>query len=76
MRFLEPDEMWCVWHDPQTGIFEWICGPEIAKELLNGGMEKINGKPVRTEIVDIWPSLKGIQVRATTSIGERINVFK
>ena len=69
-----PDEMMCVWHDSRTGIFEWICGPRIARELLTGGMKKINGKPVRVEVVDVWPQMKGIQVRATTTIGERIDV--
>lgn len=67
LRSLNSDEMWCVWHDPQTGIFEWICGPKAANELLLGGMTKINDKPVRVEIVDVWPELKGIHVRATTT---------
>lgn len=59
--------MLCVWHSPSTGIFEWICGPNIADELLHGGMTKINDKPVRVEVVDYWPSIKGIHVRATTT---------
>jgi len=71
---LKPDEMWCVWYSPETGTFEWICGPDAANDLLNGGMQKINGKPVRTHVVDIWPALKGIQVRATTTLGERYDV--
>lgn len=71
---LEPDEMWCVWYSPQTGTFEWICGVKAAENLLNGGMQRINGKSVRIEIVDYVPSLKGITVRATTTQGERIDV--
>lgn len=66
--------MWCVWHSPETGMFEFICSPEVAHDLVKGGMEKINGKPVHVHVVDIWPEIKGIQVRATTSVGGGINV--
>ena len=71
MQPLQDDEMWCVWSNPESGTYEWICGPRMADELLNGGMTKIDGKPVGVEIVDKWPQINGIQVRAT---GER-NAF-
>ena len=67
MFILTDDEMWCVWHSPSTGIYEWICGPKIADELLNGGMTKINDQPVRVDVVGHWPRINGIQIRATTS---------
>lgn len=62
---LQPDEMMSVWHSPDSGTFEWICGPTMARDLLNGGMQAINGQPCRVEVVDIWPELKGVHVRAT-----------
>ncbi len=65
LKPLQPDEMMCVWHSP--GVYEWICGEDMARELLNGGMTKINGQPVRVEVVDRHPQLGGIQVRATSS---------
>lgn len=71
MHPLEPDEMWCVWSCPESGTYEWICGSERARDLLTGGMTKINGKPVRVEIVGEWPQINGVQIRAT---GER-NAF-
>jgi hypothetical protein len=67
LKPLGPDDMWCVWHNPASGTFEWICGPDAATELLSGGMTKINGEPCRVDVVGVWPKLKGIQVRATTS---------
>lgn len=76
MRPVEPDEMYCVWHSPQSGTFEWICGAKAANDLLHGGMTKINDETVeRIEIVDVWPEMKGIHIRATTSAG-RVSVFK
>lgn len=65
---LKPDEMWCVWYSPGTGVFEFICGPDKADELLNGGMTKIDGMPVRVEVVDKWPRANGIQIRATSTV--------
>jgi hypothetical protein len=35
-------------------------------------MTKINGKEVIVEVVDVWPSIRGVQVRATVTEGERI----
>ena len=67
LRPVNPDEMICVWYSPASGTFEWICGPHVADELLNGGMRTINGQPCRVEVVDRHPQLGGIQVRATTS---------
>lgn len=55
--------MWCVWHDLWSGTFEWICGRARAEELLDGGMTKINGKPVEVKIVD--EGLGWVQIRAT-----------
>lgn len=57
--------MWCVWHTPT--VYEWICGQEKAEELLNGGMTRINGEPCIVEIVDRWPELNGVHVRATVN---------
>jgi hypothetical protein len=74
MEPVKPDEMWCVWYSPQTGTFEWICGAKAANDLFHGGMTKINDKPVvHLQIVDVWPELKGVHVRATTEV---INVTK
>ena len=67
-RPLAPDEMMSVWWHDESGTYEWICGPDRAAELLNGGMRKINGQPCRVEVVDVHPRLGGIQLRATTSI--------
>ena len=64
---LRPDEMMSVWWDERSGTYEWICGPDRAAELLGGGMRRINGEPCRVEVVDVWPRLGGIQLRATTS---------
>lgn len=71
---LKPDEMVCIWWSPQTGTFEFMCGSEAADDLLNGGMQKINGKPVRTHVVGKLPSQDATIVRATTTVGERIDV--
>ena len=63
---VQPDEMICIWHSPTSGTFEFLCGPNVADELLNGGMRTINGKPCRVEVVD-QPKLGGVHVRATTT---------
>lgn len=67
MNPLAPDEMMNVWHSEETGTFEFICGWKAARELLSGGMTKINDKPVKVEVVGHWPSIAGIQIRASTS---------
>jgi hypothetical protein len=57
--------MMSVWHSDR--VYEWICGEKRADELLNGGMRKINGQACVVEVVDRWPAINGITVRATTS---------
>jgi len=64
LRPLDPDEMMCIWCSPQSGTYEWLVGRQLADELLNGGMETINGNPVRLEVVDT-PKLGGVHIRAT-----------
>lgn len=67
LKPVAPDEMWCVWQSDR--VYEWICGESRARELLSGGMTRINGEPVTVEVVDHHPALGGIQVRATISKG-------
>lgn len=68
---LAADEMWCVCHDIWKGMFEWICGYDRAHELLNGGMTKINGRPVTLEVVDEWPGIAGVHIRAAWALGDK-----
>jgi hypothetical protein len=65
IRTIAPDEMWSVFHDEWSGTFEWICGFARADELLNGGMTSINGVPCSVSVVDEWPAIRGVQVRAS-----------
>lgn len=64
---LDRDEMMCVCHSLDAGVFEWICGEDAASDLLNGGMQRINGKPCHVEVVGFYPELAGTQIRATVS---------
>ena len=61
---LKPDELMCIWSSHSTGTYEFLAGPDLADDLLNGGMLTINGKPVRVQVVDA-PKLGGIHIRAT-----------
>ena len=61
--------MWEVWHDEWAGTFEFMCGRQKARELLSGGMTRINGEPVTLSIVDEWPGINATQIRATIPTG-------
>ena len=63
LRPLDPDEMMCIWCSPQSGTYEWLVGRELADDLLNGGMETINGNPVRLEVVDTNPRARALYER-------------
>ena len=58
--------MWEVWHDEWAGTFEFFCGPSRAEEFLNGGMNRVNGKPATVSVIEEWPSLNAVQLRVTT----------
>lgn len=66
-----PDDMWECWHDEWAGTFEFFCGRRRANQLLNGGMNRVNGKPTKVTLVEEWPELDAVQLRVTTGPAER-----
>lgn len=45
-----------------AGYQEFLCTPETGRWLLNGGMTKVNGNPVRLRIVDEYPAVNAILI--------------
>jgi hypothetical protein len=46
-----------------AGYGEFLCTPHTAEELLAGAMSRVNGVPVRLEIVDRLPNINAVIVR-------------